>query len=131
VKQSPLPPRTTPLRRGGPLRSVTPLKATTPLERRTRLRPRSAKTAAVYQTRRPLVAALLAGRPWCEIRWDTACQRRSVDVHEPGMRSRGADICDPGQCVTCCRHCHNAVHANPAEATRRGWLIPSGKRRAA
>jgi hypothetical protein len=90
------------------------------------LPPRSKKTAKVYRDERvPLVTALLTERPWCEIQWDDGCQGRSVDAHEPRMRSRGADICDPGQCVAACRHCHNQVHANPAAATEKGWLTPS------
>lgn len=42
------------------------------------------------------------------------------------MRSRGADILDPDQCVCLCRACHDWVHAHPVEATAEGWLIPSG-----
>jgi hypothetical protein len=114
--------RSTPLKRGKPLQCRTPLKRLSPL------RPRSGKTARIYVTRRALVAALLAERPWCEVRWDAGCQGRSVDVHEPGMRSRGADICDPAACAATCRYCHDVLHAHPAEATKRGWLIPSGKR---
>jgi hypothetical protein len=114
-----------------PFRSSSVLTARTGLERRTRMKPRSDKTARRYVTRRRVVAALLAERPWCEIRWDRRCQRRSVDVHEPGMRSRGADICDRAQCTASCRYCHDQVHLNPAEATRRGWMIPSGQGRCA
>jgi hypothetical protein len=95
--------------------------------RTTGLKPRSAKNAARYRIRGPLVGALLEAHPWCAIRWDDDCQGRSVDVHEPGMRCRGADICDPAQCVVSCRHCHDQVHANPAEATKRAWMIPSGR----
>jgi hypothetical protein len=91
------------------------------------LRPRSKKTAAKYVTRVQVVADLLERFKWCQIKWDGDCEGRSTDVHEPGMRSRGADICNPDECVTGCRHCHNQVHANPAEATRRGWMIPSGR----
>lgn len=100
-------------------------------QRSTRLRPRSARTAAVYVVRRVLVADLLAERPWCQIRWDEGCQARSTDIHEPECRSRGADICDPAACVAGCRYCHDQVHAHPAEATDRRWLIPSGRPRKA
>ena len=86
-----------------PLRGQTSLQATTGLQqgstlnRTGRLRPRSAKTARIYVTRRKVVDLVLERDPWCRIRWDRQCERYSVDVHEPGMRSRGADICDPEQ----------------------------------
>ncbi len=97
------------------------------LARTSRLRPRSKKTAQVYEIRRPLVGALLEAQPWCQIQWDDRCQRRSTDVHEPRMRSRGADITDESQCITGCRYCHDQVHLHPAEATARGFMIPSGQ----
>lgn len=102
-------------------------RGTSVLARAGRLKPRSAKQARVYKDRAELVAAMLAEQPWCLIQWDEDCTRRSQDVHEPGMRSRGADICDPDQCVVTCRHCHDQVHANPEVATLMGWLIPSGR----
>jgi hypothetical protein len=111
------------VKRGRPLSRHTALAPGSPIKRRKRLRARSKKTEAVYRERRPLVARLLAERPVCE-RCDAA---RSEDVHEPRMRSRGADILDPEQCVCLCRPCHAWVHDNPAEATTEGWLIPSGK----
>lgn len=117
------------LKRYSKFSSSGPLRGGTPLQRNKPLRPRSKKTARTYVTRRKVVDLVLARDPWCRIRWDRRCQRYSVDVHEPGMRSRGADICDPEQCVGTCRHCHDMVHANPAEATARGWLIPSGPTR--
>lgn len=120
--------RTAGLRPGGPLARTGRLGRTAPLERGGPLPQRSEKTERVYREgRRPLVARLLAARPWCEIRWDEGCAGQATDVHEPGMRSRGADITDPGQCVTACRHCHDRVHASPEAATLLGWLIPSGR----
>lgn len=109
-----------PLRRGTPLERRTPLRGGTPLVRKP-LRARSKKTEALYRIRRSLVAALLAERPVCE-RCGSA---RSTDVHEPQMRSRGADITDPTQCVCLCRACHRWIHDHPAAATAEGWLIPS------
>jgi len=120
-----MPARVVPLKRA-PLATVTPLHGGQPLARVAPLRPRSAKTAKVYREQRaPLVAELLTTRPWCQIRWDDRCQGRAADVHEPRKRSHGADITDPAQCVTTCRHCHSQVHGNPAAAERRGWLIRS------
>lgn len=85
------------------------------------LKHRSKKQEAKYVVRRVLVAELLAERPVCE-RCDSA---RSTDVHEPGMRSRGADICDPDQCVCLCWPCHRWIHDHPAEATAEGWMVAS------
>ena len=108
-----------------------PLRAKTALKRRTPLRARSAKTERIYVTRRALVDTLLSERPWCEIRWDAGCWRRATEVHEPEMRSRGTDICNEAKCITGCHYCHRKVHDNPAEATERGFMIPSGQGRAA
>jgi hypothetical protein len=85
------------------------------------LKPRSEKQEAKYRVRRDLVAELLVARPVCE-RCKSA---RSTDVHEPGMRSRGADICDPAQCVCLCWPCHRWIHDHPADATAEGWMVPS------
>jgi hypothetical protein len=131
MKHTPMPSRTVPLRSGQPLGRGSGLAARTGLKRHTRLKIRSEKQERKYEVRRPLVARLLAERPWCEIRWDAKCWRRATEVHEPGMRSRGADICDEAACVTGCHYCHGMVHDHPAEATRRGWLVPSGKKRRA
>ena len=113
------------MKRGGTIERAVGLRRGGQLARTGRLSPRSRKTQATYRSRADLVAALLETKPWCEIRWDDDCESRSTDVHEPEMRSRGADILNEDGCVTACRHCHNKVHANPAEATGRGWMIPS------
>lgn len=103
--------RKAPMRRGGPLR------------RAGRLRPRSLKMARVYQqTRRALVAAILAAFPICQ-----RCEwRRSVDVHELLPRGRGGSITDPQNCVAVCRWCHDWIGRCPAVAEAQGWLLPSG-----
>jgi hypothetical protein len=125
MKRSPMPQRKTPLKaktemsRGAGFRA----KANPP-KRNAPLKARSKKQEATYRVRRLLVAELLAERPACE-RCDAA---RSTDVHEPRMRSRGADITDPEQCVCLCRDCHNWIHANPAAATSEGWMVPSWER---
>jgi len=116
-----MPQRRTPLKQGKSLERKMPMPRGSGLDRSTPLKPRSKKQEAKYRIRRRLVADLLAERPVCE-----RCQAaRSTDVHEPRMRSRGADINDPEQCVCLCRDCHDFVHANPAVATAEGWLIPS------
>lgn len=126
MKRSPMPRRKTELKATKPLERGTLLRSAGNLERKTPLRARSTKQEAKYRIRRPLVAELLEQRPVCE-RCDSA---RSTDVHEPRMRSRGADITDRKQCVCLCRDCHNWIHANPAAATADGWLIASWDREA-
>lgn len=117
--------RRKPLRPGKPMARRTRLeRGACELKRTTPLRARSKKTEAKYRIRRPLVAELLAERPVCE-----RCRKAmSTDVHEPRMRSRGADITDPEQCVALCRPCHRWTHDNPAAATAEGWMVPSWDR---
>lgn len=110
------------MKRGKPPRRKTELKGGKPPKRKAPIKARSKKQEALYRIRRPLVAQLLEERPVCQ-----RCDReRSTEVHEPAMRSRGADITDPDQCVALCHGCHREIHDNPAEATAEGWLIPSG-----
>jgi hypothetical protein len=93
-----------------------------------RLRPRSKKTAKVYREQRiPLVVALLAEHPECQIQWDDGCTRQAVDVHELLSRGRGGSIVARENCVTGCRHCHDKVTQNPAGAEKRGFLLKSGR----
>lgn len=120
MKRSPIV-RKTPLKAHTGLKRGTPLKQGGSLGRKTPIAARSKKQQAVYRIRRRLVAELLEQRPVCE----RCRQARSTDVHEPRMRSRGADITDPEQCVCLCRSCHRWVHDHPAAATAEGWLIPS------
>lgn len=85
------------------------------------LAPRSQKRAREMRDKRvPLVAALLAERPWCEVRWDEGCQGRAVDVDEVLSRGRGGDYLDEANCQTACRHCHDMKTRHPAEAEARG-----------
>jgi hypothetical protein len=121
-----MPRRRTRLAQGKPIERGKPLRRSGNLERKTALSARSKKQEAKYRVRRVLVAELLEQKPVCE-RCDAA---RSTDVHEPRMRSRGADITNPEQCVCLCRDCHNWVHANPALATAEGWLVASWDREA-
>ena len=98
------------------------------------MRHRSAKKEAEYRERRPLVARLLAERPWCE-----ACpvfaahdgkvtytRRPSVDVHELVRRSQGGSILDEGNLMCVCRDCHRRIGNHPQLAfdlglARHGW----------
>lgn len=65
--------------------------------------------------------------PMCYARWEGVCTGRADDAHEPGMRSRGADPTDPAQAIPVCRACHDRIHRDVAESTRRGLLVPSWK----
>lgn len=94
-----------------------------PRQRGTTLPFRSSKQAALYVERRQLVARLLAERPWCEIRWDHACQGRAVDVDEILGRGVGGDFLDEQNCQTACRHCHDMKQQNPTDAERRGVTV--------
>lgn len=112
--------RKQPLQRHTPLRARKGVDGSDTLRRKTPLKNRSAKTTRRYIERRALVAALLTDRPWCEIRWDTGCQGRAVDVDEIKSRGRGGDILDPSNLQTACRYCHGRKHTEPAEAAARG-----------
>lgn len=98
------------------------------------MRHRSAKKEAEYRLRRPLVARLLAERPWCE-----ACpvfaahdgkvtyvRRPSVDVHELRRRSQGGSILEEDNLLCVCRDCHRRIGNYPRLAfdlglARHGW----------
>ena len=111
MKQSPMPPRRQPLGRGiglartGALERRSGLAPGAPPERHTRLRPRSAKTARKYVTRRAIVAELFAEPSICEVPW---CTERATDPHEPMTRARGGDILDRDNIRKVC-HGHNVM----------------------
>jgi len=101
----------------------TPLRRVTGLSRSTALRPRSRKAAALYRDIRvPLVRRLLAERPRCEARFSVICTGRSTACHEKLTRARGGSITDEANIICVCQPCHDAIHRNIAEATRRGFL---------
>lgn len=58
----------------------------------------------------------------CQVRWDATCTGRMQTAHEPLMRSRGGDPSDREAMVPTCNRCHEQIHANPKEATERGWM---------
>lgn len=124
VKRSPMPARVIPM----PERHVAVViqlrGERPPLAQVTRLRHRSAKTEAVYRTRRrPLVAELFAEPVVCEVPW---CTTTATDPHEPRCRARGGDIADRANVRRICRTCHQKIHdTEPAWAYRYGFLIHS------
>ena len=70
----------------------------------------------------PLVRRLLAERPVCEARFSLICDGRSTACHEKLTRARGGSITDETNIICVCHPCHDAIHRNIAEATRRGFL---------
>lgn len=108
------------------LRRATPLARGGTLERRTRLKPRSAKTAAKYVTRRAIVAELFAEPVVCEVPW---CTERATDPHEPLTRARGGDILDRSNIRLLCREHHREIHdTEPSWAYDLGFLCHSWDR---
>lgn len=102
----------------------TPLTRKTPMPRSgVSLRARSPRMVRLYVGRRRLVADLLAARPFCEVRWDHLCAVTAVEVDERLSRAQGGSILDPDNCQPTCRPCHEAKHANPGEAVRRGLTV--------
>lgn len=87
------------------------------------MRPRSRKRNRDMVARRALVARILTDRPWCELRWDSGCEGRAVDVDEIVGRGVGGSFLDEANCQTACRHCHRRKTESPAEAQRRGLTV--------
>jgi hypothetical protein len=95
---------------------------------------RSQKRESEYRERRPLVARLLAERPWCEAcpvfaAHDgkvTYARQPSVDIHEVLTRGRGGSILDEPNLLAVCRSCHRRIGnypllANELGLTRSSW----------
>lgn len=98
----------------------------TPLRRRTPLRPSGDRRA-----RRPNGKALSWNktRVRCKDRADGRCEARVApgcpgvgqQAHHIVLRSRGGSD-DLSNLMWLCHLCHAHIHANPAEATARGWM---------
>jgi 5-methylcytosine-specific restriction endonuclease McrA len=125
----------TPMRRKTPLRSTSVLTARTPLRksqgRHARIKPVSDKRRAENRQRRKMADEVFGPAPECGIRWDADCRGLADDLHELLSRARLGSITDPENCVPACRPCHSNLTGNPAEAERRGFLLPSGRPRKA
>lgn len=84
--------------------------------------------APVSKKRRPLVrkrSELLKARQGdpCEVRWDELCTFTGTTLHEPLLRSRGGNPGIEDGNVWLCFNCHFNIHAHPAEAHWRGWML--------
>lgn len=64
----------------------------------------------------------MLGFPLCEVGWDRGCTGRAIEGHERILRSRGGSITDRRNVLLTCRYCHDMIHANPREATKRGFM---------
>ena len=101
MKRSPMPARRAPLR------------AKRPKPRRT------AEQDAAYSSAKAVVDRRSRGR--CEVRWDSRCTGRAVHFHHVlPTQFGGEDTPDNG--LAACGSCHSRLHADPAEAKRRGVL---------
>jgi hypothetical protein len=135
--------RSKPLKPGKPLRRKTPLRtraagmfgAGTPLKRpqgrHARIKPVSDKRRAENRERRKMADEEFGERPLCAIKWGPGCTVWADDLDEILSRGRGGSITDPANTNPACRWCHTRKTENPAEAERRGFLLPSGRPRKA
>lgn len=81
--------------------------------------------------RRQSTKAMKAARPVIYERAHGMCERcgtgiwfTTYEAHHRKLRSRGGDD-SPENLAALCSRCHSHVHANPAEATRDGFMVPS------
>jgi hypothetical protein len=109
-----------------------PRSTRSPGKHRKRLKPVSDKRQAENRERRKMADEVFGPAPECGIRWDAGCRGLADDLHETLSRARsGGDITNPDICLPACRPCHSKVDDFPAEAERRGFLLPSGRPRKA
>lgn len=60
----------------------------------------------------------------CEAGVSSRCSGVSEAAHHRKLRSRGGK--DTASClVAICNDCHTWIHLHPADATERGWMVPS------
>ena len=92
--------------------------------KRTQLKPVSEKRRATFDARAACLAEVRRrARGKCEVRWDWRCERDGRHGHELLPRSAGGSPVDARNVAWCCPYCHRAIHRNPTEAYRRGWLV--------
>jgi hypothetical protein len=106
------------VKRGKPLARRTPLKAGKPLKRTKWMRKAKRESAALTAARK---IALQRSEARCEARWSN-CTRQAEHAHHMRRRSQGGGD-TPDNLLIVCSRCHTDIHANPAEAARRGHLI--------
>ena len=119
----------TPLKRKTPLKSKTGLKRGGPIQRRTQINQVSKKRAALNRKRRTFVHEQLRLRPLCEAGpkimragHQPNCQKVSMEIHEPVLRSAGGSITSVKNSIAICRLCHTWVHDNVGTALELGLI---------
>lgn len=115
--------RSSRLQPGGRLAKVSPRRLEAnggrlPELRRSELRPRSAKTAKRYVTRRQIVREMFLYPEVCEVPW---CTEIATDPHEALTRARGGDILDRSIIRKVC-HPHNVEFASDEQP----WMYELG-----
>lgn len=76
---------------------------------------------ATVPSYRELRDAYLEEHPHCQIQWDARCRIHATEIDHWINRSQRRDlVLNPKNFRSTCRPCHNAKHANPAEAFDRG-----------
>jgi hypothetical protein len=130
MRRTPLQART-PLERRMPLQSRSVLAGGKPPARHAPIKPVSGKRQAENRERRKMADATYGDRPLCAIRWGSGCTGWADDLDEILSRGRGGSITDAANTTPGCRWCHAQKTENPAEAERRGLLLPSGRPRKA
>lgn len=84
-------------------------------------------------TRRPLVAAMLAESPWCELgpvistavpAWP--CSQRAQGLHELRKRSAGGSLTNRSNLLRACNPCNTWVEDHPTQARELGLVVRAG-----
>lgn len=102
----------------------TALKKKTPLVRKTPLKRGEKALAAISDRRKPIQAQYVRQRKaYLQRNWSCMiCIRAtSMDVHHKKGRA-GKNLLDEDTWMALCRKCHDWIHANPKEATEKGWM---------
>jgi len=81
----------------------------------------SKKRAAQNREYKKLRAEYTEKHPYCEAR-GLSCTFYATDLHHKNHRN-GERLNDVSNFMAVCRGCHNWIHAHPAEARAKGWLI--------
>jgi hypothetical protein len=87
------------------------------LKRKTPLRRISKKRQGDLKKYSEMRRNFLHGLPLCEV----CAKAKSTDVHH--KKGRGKYYLDEDTWLATCRRCHDQIHANPAWAREKGYLL--------